>query len=271
MVGVSAPGRCMLAMASRSAVARACGSRRAIAISSERDELKRREHRGGGGDEDQRDLAVVGQRHGDGRKRRNHQRRRNDVAPPRPAAPGRNRIAKQRRNRHVMGAAERPEREGERREQPIAERQRELGRLQRRRDRQRDDGAERRGDGERQGSAERRARSPRRAPTAAAPARDRSRTPGRRIAPSAFSVAITSRFRSMWLFTALATPTPPTSSAVRPTSVRNWVKCSTLRSSAGVALVRARICQPASGSCALGRRGHRGLAARSLPSGSRRR
>jgi hypothetical protein len=34
MVGVSAPGRWMLAMASRSAVARACGSRRAMAISS---------------------------------------------------------------------------------------------------------------------------------------------------------------------------------------------------------------------------------------------
>ena len=34
MVGVSAPGRCMLAMASRSAIARACGSRRATAITS---------------------------------------------------------------------------------------------------------------------------------------------------------------------------------------------------------------------------------------------
>ena len=53
-----------------------------------------------------------------------------------------------------MGASERPEREGERGEQPIAERQRELGRLQRRRDRQRQDGVEGGGDAERQRSAE---------------------------------------------------------------------------------------------------------------------
>ncbi len=43
--------------------------------------------------------------------------------------------------------------------------------------------------------------------------------------------------------TALATPTPPTRSAVSPTSVRYWVKRSTLRSSAGEALVRLRIGQ----------------------------
>ena len=58
------------------------------------------------------------------------------------------------------------------------------------------------------------------------------------VAPSAFSVAMTSRRRSRWLLTALATPTPPTISAVRPTRVRNWVKRSTLRSSRGEALVR---------------------------------
>ena len=62
---------------------------------------------------------------------------------------------------------------------------------------------------------------------------------------------MTSRLRSRWLFTALATPTPPTSSAVSPTRVRNCVKRSTLRSSAGEALVRVRISQPASGNCAL--------------------
>ncbi len=53
-----------------------------------------------------------------------------------------------------MGAAERPEREGERGEQAVEQRQRQFGRLQRRRDRQRDDRAERRGDGERQRRAE---------------------------------------------------------------------------------------------------------------------
>ena len=37
-----------------------------------------------------------------------------------------------------------------------------------------------------------------------------------------------------------------------PTSVRNWVKRSTLRSSCGDALLRVRISQPASGNCRLG-------------------
>ena len=48
MVGVSAPGRCMLAIASRNAITRAWGSLRAIAISSSATSLKRREHRGRG-------------------------------------------------------------------------------------------------------------------------------------------------------------------------------------------------------------------------------
>ena len=63
-------------------------------------------------------------------------------------------------------------------------------------------------------------------------------------------VAMVSRRRSRWLFTALPTPTPPTSSAVRPTMVRNCVKRSTLRSSCGEALLRLRMSQPASGNCA---------------------
>ena len=49
-------------------------------------------------------------------------------------------------------------------------------------------------------------------------------------------VAIASCLRARWLATALATPTPPTSSAVRATNVRNWLKRSTLRSSCGEAL-----------------------------------
>ncbi len=67
------------------------------------------------------------------------------------------------------------------------------------------------------------------------------------LAPSAFMVAMVSRRRSRWLFTALPTPTPPTSSAVRPTMVRNCVKRSTSRSSRGVAFERVRISQPACG------------------------
>src|SRR6202162_5232577 len=58
---------------------------------------------------------------------------------------------------------------------------------------------------------------------------------------------MTSRRRSIWLLTALATPTPPTSSAARPTKVRNWVKRLMVRSSCGEALPRLRISQPASG------------------------
>ena len=70
------------------------------------------------------------------------------------------------------------------------------------------------------------------------------------VAPSAFIVAITSRLRARWLATALATPMPPTRSVVRPTSVRNWLKRSTLRSSAGEAFIRVRISQPACGNWA---------------------
>jgi hypothetical protein len=38
----------------------------------------------------------------------------------------------------------------------------------------------------------------------------------RPVAPSALNAAMTSRRRSIWLLTALATPTPPTSSAASP-------------------------------------------------------
>ena len=73
------------------------------------------------------------------------------------------------------------------------------------------------------------------------------------VAPSDFMVAMVSRLRSRWPRIAFATPTPPTSSAVRPTSVRYCVKRSMLRSSPGEALLRLRTSQPASGTCALAR------------------
>src|SRR6267378_797177 len=69
----------------------------------------------------------------------------------------------------------------------------------------------------------------------------------RPVAPSALKVAMTSRRRSIWLLTALATPTPPTRSAARPTSVRNWVKRLMVRSSCGEALPRLRISLPLAG------------------------
>src|SRR4030081_237630 len=67
----------------------------------------------------------------------------------------------------------------------------------------------------------------------------------RPVAPSALNVAMTSRRRSIWLLTALATPTPPTRSAARPTRVRNWVKRLMVRSSCGEGLPRVRISPPA--------------------------
>ena len=83
-------------------------------------------------------------------------------------------------------------------------------------------------------------------------------------------VAMTSRLRSRWFFTALATPTPPTSNAVSPTRVRYWVNRSTSRSSCGEALVRVRMSQPACGKCAARLRRHRlgcgvGVVARRQP------
>ncbi len=51
-------------------------------------------------------------------------------------------------------------------------------------------------------------------------------------------VPMASRLRAKCAATAFATPTPPTSSVVNATRVRNWVKRSTLRSSCGDALSR---------------------------------
>ena len=66
-------------------------------------------------------------------------------------------------------------------------------------------------------------------------------------APTLFKVAITGRLPSRNDLVAFATPTPPTTRAVRPTSVRNCEKRSTFRVSAGAAFARERIRQPASG------------------------
>ena len=69
-------------------------------------------------------------------------------------------------------------------------------------------------------------------------------------APRAFSVARLGRLRSTAADTALATPTPPTTSDVRPTRVRNWVSRERLRSNSGDTLRRVRTSQPACGNCA---------------------
>ena len=75
-----------------------------------------------------RDPVVVGGNDRERRQQRDDRRRRDDIAPPRPAPLRRDLVAKQRRHRNVVGAPERPQREGERGEQTIGERQHEHGR-----------------------------------------------------------------------------------------------------------------------------------------------
>ena len=70
-------------------------------------------------------------------------------------------------------------------------------------------------------------------------------------APTDFSVAITLRLVSRNARAELPTPTPPTISAVSPTSVRNCEKRSILRASEGAALSRDWMRQPLSGNLVL--------------------
>ena len=120
MVGVSAPGPVDVGdrKPQRSASA-ARGTRRASAISSDATSRSSDEHAGGGDDEDRRDAAVVGQFDCDQRERRDDQHGGDRIGPARPALDARDRVAKQRRDRHVVGAPERPEREGQRGQQAI--------------------------------------------------------------------------------------------------------------------------------------------------------
>jgi hypothetical protein len=66
------------------------------------------EHRQRGGDEDRGDAPVIGERDGDACERAADQRRCDDVGPARPVPLAGDLVAEQRRDRHVMGAAERP-------------------------------------------------------------------------------------------------------------------------------------------------------------------
>ena len=143
-------------------------------------------------------------------------------------------IAKQRRDRNVVRAAERPERKGERGHQSVKQRERKL-RRDAKQVRSAAEGFLPKSRKRSRTAKPRRSqvRSPRRWPQATSPASDRSTKTRAPVAPSDFIAAMVSRLRSRWLFTALATPTPPTSKAVNPTSVRNCVKRSTLRSSCG--------------------------------------
>ena len=117
-------------MASRSTVERGRGTRRATAITSARDQAQqRRTPRRAADDEDDRDLAVVGSRDRERRERCRRHRGRDDIARARQAPLRRDLVAKQRRDRHVVGAAERPQRKGRGRQHAIGQRQAELARM----------------------------------------------------------------------------------------------------------------------------------------------
>ena len=179
-----------------------------------RHQAQQHEHAGRGADEDRGDAPVIGERDGERRERATDQHGRDDVAPARPVPLARDLVAEQRRDRHVVGAAERPQREGRARS---GARRAAPARARRDAAPARSAAAARRRSPRRSGTAARRRRrgpAARRARRAPAPGSDRSRTRAQPVAPSAFSVAITSRRRSRWPLTALATPTPPTSSAV---------------------------------------------------------
>jgi hypothetical protein len=118
------------------------------------DEPQCDEHAGRGRDEDRGDLAVIGERDRAGGEDRDRERGQHDVLRAGMAAFGRDGVAIERRHRHVVGAPERPEREGEGGEESVEHREGELGRMQRRLDRQRHDAAERGRDRERQDRAD---------------------------------------------------------------------------------------------------------------------
>ena len=138
-------GRWMLAIAMRSAIRRACGRRRSNRHQQRaRPAEAARRCRAAAADVDDRDAPVVGEQHG---KRRQAARwrpqRHSHVARARPSRQRRDLVTKQRADRHVMCAAERPQRERKRGEQAIDQRESERRRIERRIDRQRKNRTER--------------------------------------------------------------------------------------------------------------------------------
>ncbi len=96
------------------------------------DAAQQREHHDRGSHEHRRDPLVIGEpdRHRD--QQRDHHRHQREIAPARAMPFGGYRLAKQRRHRHVMHPAERPQSEGQRGQQAVDERQQEFAGMQRR-------------------------------------------------------------------------------------------------------------------------------------------
>ena len=105
---------------------------------------------------------VIGEQHRERSERDRRERRCRHVDLARAARLRRHRVAEQRADRHVMRAAERPQREGQGRQQAVQDREQQFADVQRRHDRVRNDRAQRPRYGEGQRGAEQRARLRRR-------------------------------------------------------------------------------------------------------------
>ena len=90
-------------------------------------------------DEDQRDAAVVGEQDAKAASAATTSAVQHDIAQARQAPLRRDLVAKERRDWHVMGAAERPQREGERDQKAVGDRKRKRAGMKRRRERQRNE------------------------------------------------------------------------------------------------------------------------------------
>ncbi len=107
-----------------------------------RDQPQRDEHAGRRHHEDRGDALVVGELHRQHRQRRDRDHRQRHIDRARPVPFRRHLVAEQRRDRHVVRAPERPDRERKRGEQAVEQSEREVLRMQRRRQRQRKDRSE---------------------------------------------------------------------------------------------------------------------------------
>ena len=157
------------------------------------------------------------------------------------------RVAEQRRAGDARGPAERPEREGERGQQAVGCGERERAGIEPEDRRHRQHVLEPGGQRDRRAARRRQGRSRCRRGRAPAPGSGRRRTPGGASAPRQRRVAMVRARASSQARTPLATPMPPTSSEVRPTSVMNRLVCSMKRVTPGAASRGSRMRQPWSG------------------------
>ena len=131
--GVSAPGRWRLASARRGAALARARQAPGERHDADRDEPQQREGAGRRGDEDQRDLAVIGGDNREADEERDGDAERDEIALARPAPLGIDLVAEQAGDRHVVRPPERRDREDERRQRAVEERDAEFAEGERRR------------------------------------------------------------------------------------------------------------------------------------------